>query len=126
MNEIIIQNWLENKIHNKSIGNYLGTYSYKKVAIYGIGKLGELLYKELETSSIGVVAFLTNNHVYQYFMENTVVVRLDDFLKTNVIDASVDAIIVTQQEDYETVLLDTLATVPWLPVVSLKDIIYEM
>ena len=50
----VIRQWLSNKINNKEIGIYLKeTLSVMKIAIYGAGELGELLYDDI----IGYLGF---------------------------------------------------------------------
>lgn len=57
----MLNRWLLLKQHNKNIAEYLIKRNYKKVAIYGMGQLGELLFRELEGSGVEVVYGIDRN-----------------------------------------------------------------
>ncbi len=51
----ITYNWLKLKNCGKDISTYLKEKGYKKIAIYGMGYIGECLYEELENTDIKVL-----------------------------------------------------------------------
>jgi hypothetical protein len=108
--------WLLLKGQKKSIIDYMLYMNYKKIAIYGMGELGNRLYEELENSSIQVLyaidKYPENNHSNLEFCE----------LSTNI--KKVDAIIVTPIFDYE-VISSEISDVVDYPVISLEDIIFQ-
>lgn len=57
----MLNRWLLLKQHNKNIAEYLIKRNYKKVAIYGMGKLGEILFRELEGTGVEVVYGIDRN-----------------------------------------------------------------
>lgn len=59
----ILSQWLDGELeHTSRIRNYLADNAYKKVAIYGMGMLGKLLWKELDRSDeIEVVCCIDSN-----------------------------------------------------------------
>ncbi len=51
---ILMRDWLKAKLHDEAIKKYLQKHSYKKVAIYGFGVYGHMLYQELMADGINV------------------------------------------------------------------------
>lgn len=50
----LMRTWFQKKQTNKNIGKYLEDMNIKKIAIYGMNDIGEILLKELEESSVSV------------------------------------------------------------------------
>ena len=57
----MLNRWLLLKQQNKNIADYLLKNNYKKVAIYGMGQLGETLFHELVYSGVEVVFGIDRN-----------------------------------------------------------------
>ncbi|WP_238916551.1 hypothetical protein [Clostridium sp. YIM B02555] len=57
----ILTRWLDNNMNDKKISDYLKKKNLNNIVIYGMGKLGELLYKELINSNINVPYTLDSN-----------------------------------------------------------------
>lgn len=49
------EQWVEAFQNGLCVGNYLLAHNYHKVAIYGLGRLGKQLYRELSSSGIEVI-----------------------------------------------------------------------
>lgn len=88
---IIAFNWLKLKNCGVSIYEYLRLQNIVKVAIYGLGYLGECLYEELQYSGIDVLYGI--DKTAKDFKGELPIVRVDDDLKT------VDAVISTVTGD---------------------------
>lgn len=54
-NEAVLNAWMKVKFQGKSFDSFFQKYGYKKVAIYGMGYLGERLLDELYQSNVEVV-----------------------------------------------------------------------
>lgn len=57
----LVYKWLVNKNNGKKIEEYFKKNGYNKIAIYGAGTLGELLYHDLENCNIEVKGFMDKN-----------------------------------------------------------------
>ncbi len=57
----ILTRWLDNNMNHKKISDYLKKRNLNNIVIYGMGKLGELLYKELINSKIDIPYTLDSN-----------------------------------------------------------------
>lgn len=88
---IIAFNWLKLKNCGANICEYLKSQNIVKVAIYGLGYLGECLYEELQYSGIDILYGIDKTAID--FKGELPIVRLDDDMK------DVDAIIVTVAGD---------------------------
>lgn len=57
----MLNKWLLLKQQNKNIADYFIRRNYKKIAIYGMGQLGETLFQELVRSGVEVVFGIDRN-----------------------------------------------------------------
>ncbi|RKM59525.1 hypothetical protein D6856_09920 [Butyrivibrio sp. XB500-5] len=116
-NYYILLQWLNKAENNRSIGEYLASKGYKKIAIYGMGELGELLLLKLRDTDIEVPYAIDKN------AEN---IGVDVVIKTPNDDLpDVDAVIVTTVLWYwelRRMLKEKLDC----DILSLEDIVYEM
>ncbi len=85
----ILSKWLINKSNNKEINCYLKRNNLNNIVIYGMGTLGEILYKDLE-NKINIV-FTVDNSLDTYKVENFNSIMCKE-LDINI---SVDLIIIT-------------------------------
>ena len=119
---ITMKRWLENIYDGKHISDYLLSCGYNNIAIYGVGDIGKLLYREIKGSSVKV----------QYFADrNAEAIRRYDGIKVILpIEIStaedVDIIIVSVTGAYDAINKVLMENYPQLPVVSLKDLVYEI
>lgn len=96
--------WMYNKNSKKEISSYLFENGYKKVMIYGMGGIGELLYDELqqnknrlekenkESNKVEVEGFIDQNAEILRNRPLAKVYSIQEFLK---IQKEIDAIIIT-------------------------------
>lgn len=119
----IIEQWLENKILHKEIGDYLfHELGVQKVAIYGAGKYGELLYDDLTTNSVIEISYFIdlNADSLYYGIDDIDILNLEE-LKTA---ARVDAVIVTPYPKFEFIKNDLKSIMDYdALIISLDDII---
>lgn len=86
----ILIKWLDDKISGKRIESILKEKNIRNIAIYGVGRIGELLYSELKNSNINVKYTLDNN------LDNN---KIDNYEAVNMnninFNINIDAIIIT-------------------------------
>lgn len=121
---MIVRKWLENQLNGKYWKNYLGTYGYRKIAIYGAGELGRYLAMELRSSEVEVLNYIDRNAHELNEVMHIPVVTLDEFINT--FGKESDAIIVTAISADHDVLHEIVCRLPELPVMSLRDMIFEI
>ena len=109
--------WIQLKQDGISLAEYFHDQHYKTVAIYGMKELGERLYDELTNSNISVAYVIDKNADSIYADVN--VVTPDSELDT------VDVIVVTAIYYFDEIE-EMLSKKVSCPIVSLKDILYEM
>ncbi len=119
----IMTTWMEHKQNNLLIGDYLLTHSYKKISIYGHGKIGILLYQELQKSGIDVVCFI-DGQVSQPFTSIgnclvTGVSSIQDYEDAN-------AIIVTPSFDFDNISSDLRKNHYKNNIISFSSLLYQM
>lgn len=64
--------WLQKKLQGESILAYFEENNIKKIAIYGKGSLGELLFQELRDSGIEIVCFIDQCSLEMFQTEDAV------------------------------------------------------
>jgi len=109
--------WLKLKNHNIKLADYLKHNGYHKVAIYGIGKMGQRLYEELNNSPVEVSYFI-DQKVDKF--DNKDVVKIEDISKME----PVDAVIITPIYSYDVIENAILATGIDYPILSLEEVVY--
>jgi len=113
----VLTRWIRMRSPGEQMRVYLLDRGIKKVAIYGMKELGEILYEELKNSSIKVEYAIDRDA--EYIISDLEVVSPDDKLK------EVDAVIVTAIHYYSEIA-DSLEKKMKCPIISLEDVIYEM
>lgn len=111
----ILNCWFMNYQKGNRIGKYLSERGYRKVAIYGLGMLGERLYQELLDSEIEV-AYGMDRRIFSGFA-GLEIVQSPDMSK------EVDAVIITAVTDFTYIAAD-LAEKLSCPLISLEDVIW--
>ena len=119
----VIIKWFENQCKKKYWSDYLASYGYEKIAIYGAGELGRYLGMDLAGSTVEVVCYIDRNAERLGSVNETPVVTMDGFFQY---DFSAEAIIVSVISADREVLLDVLDRDVSMPVLSLRDMVYEM
>ena len=112
----MLNQWLILKQEGRSIVQYFEHKQYKKIAIYGVGEMGNRLYEELRGSGIEIAYAIDKNQTDTYW--NVEVVKEDAKLER------VDAIIVTAIFAYDEIEEEMISKTE-SPIISLEDIIYE-
>ena len=113
----ILNQWLVLLHEGKNIEQYFKKNQYHKIAIYGMGEIGNRLYEELKDSSIEVAYAIDKNagsayaHLEVYSLE-------DEF-------EEVDAIVVTTAFAFEEIK-DKLENKINCPIISLEDVVFEV
>lgn len=83
--------WLDNRNNNKTIAKYLDLRNIHKIAIYGGGNLGKLLYDELEGERKGLIKYIIDECNVDNKFGKLPVIRLENIDQVE----NVDAIIIT-------------------------------
>lgn len=112
----IYEKWIELKINEGTILEFILKNEFKKIAIYGIGSLGRSLCRELELlrQSVEIAYIVDKNPEVEY--ENYMFYTMQDELP------EVDVMIITPIAFYEEIVLE-LAQKVNCPLLSLEDII---
>lgn len=112
----ILDKWMCLKEEGKSVEPYFIRRGYKKIAIYGMGKMGKHLMAELENSSIEVVYGIDRRAEFLYTG-----IPILDFAEEW---QSVDAIVITVTIDYENISKQLQKKIN-CPAVNLRDVIFD-
>lgn len=112
----ILEQWLSNNQNNIRLETYLMGQGYRKVAIYGMSVLGNLLYQELKDTEVKVQYAIDRSSADMYF-ELPVLNPTDEY-------DEVDAIIVTAILDFEKIK-SNIEKRTQADVISLENVVYE-
>lgn len=119
-NYSITAQWMSLKSDNKSVLKYFHDHDIKSIGIYGMGNLGELLYKELKGTDVEVKYFSDKNAKELYYgVDDLPIYSIEQLNECE----KVDAIIVTPVFAFETIKKD-LGFVD-VKVISLQDVVFE-
>lgn len=113
----LLNKWLSLKQQKKEIVDYLKKRNYKKIAIYGMGQIGERLFEELKDSEIEVIYGIDRNK--DNFDWDIDIYAPEDTLPY------VDAVIVTAVTYYKEIVMLLRRKVE-CPIESLENIITEL
>lgn len=113
----VFSKWMCMKSKGKTIAGYLTEKGYRSIAIYGMHYLGECLLEELKESGIEVRYAIDRNAASLY--ADVDILTLDDNIP------KVDAVIVTAIWSFDEIK-KSISEVAEYPVLSLKDIVYDM
>lgn len=118
----LLLNWIDGLHGNRSIAKYLKAHGYQKVAIYGNGTMGFLLYEELKKSDVIVEYFIDKN-------AKEVPLNIDDIQTISMEEIGsqrmVDAIIVTPIHVYDSIKSDLEKEDIDIPILSLDTVVLE-
>lgn len=110
-----LNQWLIIKQEGRTIESFFERNGYKKIAIYGMGYLGERLLDDLKQSNVRVTYAIDQNAANLY-SDIEIVMPDDEF-------EEVDAIIVTATFFFEEIE-ENLSSKVDCPIVSLEDVLY--
>lgn len=119
---VTMKRWMENRNDGKSLATYFAEHRYRSVGIYGAGDLGRLLWAELKGSSVRVEFFVDRNAESLGQIDGVPVVAMEEITKC----APVDGLIVTPLGIVDEICGELIAILPELPVISLRDAVYEL
>lgn len=115
----LVCEWLGQKQQNKPITDYFKKHNIKKIAIYGMGNLGWLLYEDLKDSEIDIVCAYDRNAA---IMANPIETKSPKEMQDGV--EAVDAIVVTTIGIFYDIC-NYITQYTDIPVLSLEDVIYS-
>ena len=113
----MLNQWLINKQQEKSLVNYFLRNNYKKIAIYGVGEMGNRLYEEIKDSDIEIKYAIDKIEVG--YLEDLEVVSPEEELD------KVDAIIVSAIFAFDEIEEQLRSRID-CEIISLEDIIDEL
>ena len=114
---LMMNEWVRIKQEGKNIPDYLERNNYKTIAIYGMSYAGERLLKELQDTAI-TVEYGIDKKADEIYSDIDIVFPNSEL-------KCVDAIIVTSigfMEEIKEILGKKIAC----PIISLKDILYDI
>ncbi len=114
---LLMNQWVKVKQRKRSIADFLERKGYKRIAIYGMSYVGSTLVEELKDSKVHVLYGIDKK--MDSIQSNLNIVTIEDELK------EVDAIIVTAITFYDEIKNELRNKVTF-PVISLKDVLYEI
>lgn len=59
---LTVEQYLKQKCKGKNLGQFFKFHGYEKIAIYGIGDLGEIIYEDISRSDINIEFFIDRNY----------------------------------------------------------------
>lgn len=118
----LLGKWLENKIYHKEISDYIANIlKVKTIAIYGAGKLGELVYDDLLEHQLEIKYFIDRNADSLYYgIDDMTIYNLKEVRSAD----PVDLIIVTPYQSFENIKKDLERILIFLPkIISIEEIV---
>lgn len=117
----ITNQWVANLQNEKSVISYLKKNNIKRIAIYGMGTLGELLYNEIKKTDVLVECFVD-------MYANVYSVGIDDIsvVLPKKVPNEVDVVIVTPVYEYESICAELKDNGCSKNIISLEDIVYDL
>lgn len=112
---ITMKRWMLLKLHGKQIADFFVQRGFKKIAIYGMGNIGEVLVEELKGENVTIeyaidrAENIKNNGIKIFAIEEPL--------------KEVDLIVVTVIGDIEEIF-EMLAEKVICPIISIEDIIF--
>ncbi len=112
----LLVQWMRNKYNGWNISDYFSDKEYRKIAIYGMGEIGDLLYNDLKEAGISVEYSI--DQVGGSYIKELPGYTLRDELP------EVDAIIITPIFAIEDIM-NSLRRVTSAQLISVQEIIYN-
>ncbi len=115
----LLLQWLDRKQEGRSLSEYFTKKGYKRIAIYGMGEVGNRLYNELKNTEVEVKFVIDKNSNATYSpLEVKELEELDG-------SETVDLIVVTVPHVFEEIQKEVSMRLS-SPVVSVEEVIYEL
>lgn len=112
--------WLNNKNMGKHCDTFLREHHYKKIAIYGMGTLGEIFYEEIKNSDIEIVYMIDKNAEDAAQKDGIAVIRTEAIGE----QAEADVIVITPVFDFSAICEDLEHCGVECDLISLEDIVF--
>lgn len=119
---VTMKRWMENNNSGKKFADYLLSCGYYKVAIYGAGDIGRLLYHDVKNSDVQVMYFVDRNAESIKNIDGIQVVLPIDIVKQK----DVDIMIISPVGAFDSIKRLMVDNYPEIPVLSLKEAVYEV
>ena len=113
----LLENWMHLRDHKIQFSSYLKKYEYKKIAVYGMGRLGAHLLHELNEEDIQVCFGIDQN----YQEDNCAIEVFTPFQQM----PEVDAVVVTVLGEYHGII-GVLRQHMSCPIITLEEIVQEL
>ena len=113
---VLMDQWANIKQNGRNLEEYFLKNEYYRIAVYGMGILGQRLIKELDNSKIQIVYGIDKNRDMVY--TNLEVVTMEDELE------KVDAVVVTVVKEFDAIR-ETLLKKLECQVIAIEDILGE-
>ena len=114
----LLIHWIEKRRQGKEIQSYFQKHGIRRIAIYGMAEVGELLYQELKDTEVTVVCGIDRSTIVS---PNLTVVKPEDFQEE--VDAVVVTVVYYFSEVYDT-MIQKVKGEP--PILGLDEILYEL
>lgn len=114
---LLMDKWMGLNEQNKNLSSFFKDNNYKRIAVYGMGRVGERLIKELESSDIQVRYAIDKN--IKNSDQKIKIITPEEQLP------EVDVIVVTAITFFDEIK-DNLKEKIDCPVISLEDVIDEL
>jgi len=113
----VMNQWVKAKQRGNDLSGYFADRKYNRIAIYGMGIIGQTLLDELRETDVEVAYGIDRNAHMVYAEVN--ILSLDDSLP------KVDAVVVTIVESFDEIEQNLKGKID-CPVISLRDVVYDM
>lgn len=114
----ILIRWIALYQENETIAGWMAERGYKRIAVYGMGELGELIYRELVRENLDVRCAIDKNADNLNLKKIKALKPMDDL-------PELDVVIVSLPRYFEQIRSD-LGHITRADIVSIEDIIFEM
>ena len=116
----VLSDWIYYNYDCEKFEKALSRKRMKRIAIYGVGTLGELFYRTIENSNIEIACFIDKSAEDEEGINGIPLYKLDNYEY----EGDIDAIIVTAVFDIDEITEDLLEKeVPKKKIVSLEKIV---
>lgn len=123
LNYYILYKWMFCNMQGKTLDAMLNQQNISRVAIYGIGEMGGLIFESLKNTDITVDCFVDSYAVATHYgLESVEVLRPVDFVQK----AQVDLVIISLANIAESIKKDLVSIGVACPIVSIEDIILNI
>lgn len=113
-----VYQWINVKLDQEKIENYFLDRGFCKVAVYGMGDLGNLFLRELQKSGNVKIIYGIDKNAGAIISEIPIV-------KPECVDNESDVVVVTILEEFETIK-SSLTLYTNAKIISLEDVVYNL